>query len=213
MDDHEVKFIDVPKAVVHAPVRKKGIPKNLRRQSIHLGWDDDDVAMPNDVGARRNSTTKESVVLEFYNPQLQAPHGRRPSTTHAMTRANYALDRVAVIQRSRSVVTFVDPLENATRRDLKRSNLLHPVAVPLVMSEAATPLHVGTSPPKHRQPQRCPQCHSNHVILVPVCKYCKKMAVLCQDYTALKRHAYAIVEKDPSIAPIRVCYCLVHDAC
>ncbi|RHY15393.1 hypothetical protein DYB25_011906 [Aphanomyces astaci] len=202
MDNDAIKFIDVPKAVTRTPVRKKGAPKILQRKSIHLGWEDDDVGQD---GPRGDSTVnKEMFVLEFYNPQLQSPHGRRPTTTVPVAHLIDSVLFIDSMRQSRSVLTFVDPLEDATRRDLKRSNLLHPVAVPLVMSDAATPLHVGAAAKHQQQPQRCPQCNSNHVIMVPVCKYCKTLDVLTQDHTALKRHAYALVEKHPSIAPTQV---------
>ncbi|KAF0709587.1 Aste57867_5812 [Aphanomyces stellatus] len=193
MAEHTISFIDVPlKSKTPPPDRKASALKHLPSADFaHMGWNDDDrTPLLRDSVEPNKTKTKEQFVLEFYSPHLShAGDAReRPPLSTAMTKAAEKLNRVgwSPLRKTQSVLSFVDPFEDVTRRDLKRANLLHPV--------------VGAASPKSAAPSRCPQCHSSHMVLVPVCKYCKRLDVLSQPTTAVKRFAYSVLERQPHMA-------------
>ncbi|KDO32152.1 hypothetical protein SPRG_03369 [Saprolegnia parasitica CBS 223.65] len=104
-----------------------------------------------------------------------------------MKRALVGLDRIGPTSPQTKCVSFVDPLEDATKRDLRKSHLLHPL--PSVAS------------PKKPTPTRCQRCFSSNVVYVPSCAYCEKLQLLSNANTLAKRFAFNLLEREPTIPP------------
>ncbi|OQR85913.1 hypothetical protein ACHHYP_11193 [Achlya hypogyna] len=132
--------------------------------------------------------TREEVVLEFYNPHLRVSR-EGVGLNDSVKRALAGLDRIGSPKSpSKLPMTFVDPLEECTKRDLRKSNLLHPLP---------------TSPQKstEKPPVRCQHCFSSNVVMLPSCAYCNKLHVFSDVNTKAKRYAFALLEKEPGIEP------------
>ncbi|KAH9084358.1 hypothetical protein LEN26_020887 [Aphanomyces euteiches] len=185
-----------PASTPKRPVlRRHSTTKHLpSTNEAHLGWNDDE-----NRRTRQLETSKEEFVLEFYNPHVMSNGNpsTQPSLVNTMRKTQLLLDRIGSPNRERrpSVLSFVDPLQGMTRQELKRSNLLRPVQqLPSSPSSPSKKQNRGET-------QRCRQCNSAHIVLVPVCKYCKKLDVLGSDMTALKRFGYSLLDKNPPILP------------
>ncbi|OQR81709.1 hypothetical protein THRCLA_11480, partial [Thraustotheca clavata] len=130
--------------------------------------------------------SKEELVLEFYNPHLRL--GREGTFRNTMKRSLTSLEQISVNSPPK-LVSFIDPLEGVTKKDLRKSKLLHPLP---------------SSPKKGMQKapeMRCTKCFSTNVTLIPSCAYCDKLCVLSEVNTKAKRYALSMVNKDPEISP------------
>ncbi|EQC28348.1 hypothetical protein SDRG_13895 [Saprolegnia diclina VS20] len=132
--------------------------------------------------------SREEFVLEFYNPRLRV--GREGGgLSESMKRALTGLDRIGPTSPQIKCVSFVDPLEDAVKRDLRKSHLLHP------LPSLASPKKAASTP------ARCQRCFSSNVVYLPSCAYCEKLQLLSDVNTLAKRYAFNLLEREPTIPP------------